>query len=197
MGLVETEFLTLDRPFRVGTHQNTAFALQAVVDYARVTSNDALGAAAVETSEDFFSEDLGYPVEYEPLGWDFVSPGLVEADLMRRVLDRDAFTSWFDRFLPNVATAPSDTILEPVAPEPGDGIELHLVGLNLSKAWCLAGIEASLDGSRLRETLRKGAIRHAERGLDGAFTEEYPGAHWLSSFVLYLLTRNEGGIAPA
>jgi len=27
-------------------------------------------------------------------------------------------------------------------------------------------------------------------------TDEYAGAHWLSSFVWYLSTRAEGGVAP-
>jgi hypothetical protein len=27
-------------------------------------------------------------------------------------------------------------------------------------------------------------------------TDDYAGSHWLSSFALYLLTRNEAGIAP-
>lgn len=39
-------------------------------------------------------------------------------------------------------------------------------------------------------------MRHAQIGLEQAFTEDYAGAHWLSSFVLYLLTRREGAIAP-
>jgi len=39
------------------------------------------------------------------------------------------------------------------------------------------------------------AERHAERGLARAFTDDDAGAHWLPSFALYLLTRNEGGIA--
>jgi len=34
-------------------------------------------------------------------------------------------------------------------------------------------------------------------GFDRAFTDDHAGAHWLSSFVQYLLTRNERGIAPS
>ena len=79
--------------------------------------------------------------------------------------------------------------------EPEGGIELHLVGLNVSKAWCLAGIAFVLDGHRYVEAIEQSAKRHAEIGLEQAFTEDYAGEHWLSSFVLYLLTRNEGGIA--
>ena len=194
--LVENEFLPQDRPFRVGTHGNSAFALGCVLDYARVVEDGDLETATCETARRFFADDLAYPVEYEPLGWDFVSPALVEADLLRRVLDVDAFEAWLDDFLPDLTASPYDTILEPVEVDTtGEGVALHLVGLNLSKAWCLAGIASALD-SPLADTLERSAERHAERGLDLAFTEDYAGAHWLSSFALYLLTRNEGAIAP-
>jgi hypothetical protein len=197
--LTESEFLTEERPFRVGTHDNAAFALAGVLDYARVTGRESLEAAVVETAERFFSDDEDYPVEYEPIGWDFVSPALAEADLMRRVLDRPAFAAWIDAFLPDVTAPPHDAILEPVGVEPGSdgGVELHLVGLNLSRAWCLAGTADALGDHPYADALEESAERHAERGLSRAFTDDYAGAHWLSSFVLYLVTREEGGIAPA
>lgn len=196
VGLVEAEFLTQTRPFRVGTHHNSAFAFAYVLDYARVTSNDSLESAVITRSREFYLEDANYPVEYEPLGWDFLSPALAEADLMRRVLDPDEFSTWLDEFLPDVTTSPYDAILDPVDVEGDGGIELHLVGLNVSKAWCLAGLASALDGHRYAVAFERSAGRQAERGLVQAFTEDYAGAHWLSSFVLYLVTRNEGGIAP-
>jgi hypothetical protein len=197
--LVTAEFLSQGRPFRVGTHQNSAFALQCILDYARVVGDDALESAVADTSREFFEADRDYPVEYEPLGWDFLSPGLTEADLMRRVLAADEFEAWLDGFLPDVTTAPYDSVLEPVEveAESDDGIALHLVGLNLSRAWSMAGIASELDDHRYVEPLERGARRHAERGLEKAFTDDYAGAHWLTSFVLYLLTRHDGGIAPA
>lgn len=194
--LVETEFLTMDRPHRVGTHGNSAFALAGVLDYARVTEHGDLEAAVTRTARAFYLDDRDYPVGYEPLGWDFLSPGLAEADLMRRVLDPDRFADWFDGFWPTEAPSP-DGVLEPVAVDPSDGAALHLVGLNLSRAWCLAGLAETLAPHQKGGTFRRSAVRHAERGLAEAFTDDYAGAHWLSSFVLYLLTRNAGGIAPA
>ncbi|QLG27754.1 DUF2891 domain-containing protein [Halorarum halophilum] len=199
VSLVETEFLSQERPFRVGTHGNTAFALHCVLDYARTVSDDSLESAVVETALEFFAEDRDYPVAYEPLGWDFLSPSLTEADLMRRVYGREEFATWLDEFLPDVTSSPHDAILEPVRvdADSDEGVALHLVGLNVSKAWCLAGLASALDGHRYAEPFERSAERHAERGLAGAFTDDYAGSHWLSSFVLYLLTRNEGGIAPA
>ncbi|WP_313691486.1 DUF2891 domain-containing protein [Halorarum halobium] len=196
--LVESSFLTGERPFRVGTHGNTAFALHCVLDYARTTSNDSLESAASATARKFYADDRDYPVAYEPLGWDFLSPALTEADLMRRVYDRDEFVTWLDGFLPELSASPHESILDPVRVDaaPDEGVALHLVGLNVSRAWCLAGLADALDGHRYGDPFERSARRHAERGLEGAFTDDYAGSHWLSSFVLYLLTRTEGGIAP-
>lgn len=198
VALTKSEFLSQTRPFRVGTHHNSAFSLQCVLDYAQVMSDTSLASAVLETSRDFFLEDTNYPVEYEPLGWDFLSPALTEADLMRRVLDHDEFATWIDTFLPDVTTSPYDTILDPaeVESDPDEGLALHLVGLNVSKAWCMDGIASVLDGHRYGVAFEQSAKRHTERSLELAFTENYAGAHWLSSFVLYLLTRNDGAIAP-
>lgn len=81
--LVGGEFLSQARPFRVGTHDNSAFALGCVLDYARETGRDTLAAAAADRSREWFLADEDYPVGYEPLGWDFLSPALTEADLIR------------------------------------------------------------------------------------------------------------------
>ncbi len=195
--LVEQEFLTQDRPLRVGTHHNTAFALTGILDYARVVADDHLESAATDTALAFFAEDRDYPVEYEPIGWDFLSPALTEADLMRRVLSEDAFAEWVSDFFPALRESPYDSIREPVSvdTESADGAALHLVGLNLSKAWCLAGLAETLDEHSLSNLLAESAARHARSGVDAAFTDDYAGSHWLSSFVLYLLTRDDGGIA--
>jgi len=209
--LVESEFLAQERPIRVGTHGNSAFGLACVLDYARTTGDDALAAAASDRARDWFADDADYPLAYEPLGWDFLSPGLAEADLMRRVLDGEAFATWLAAFLPDLVGEASGTDAESAGPpldpigvdaDTEDGMELHLVGLNLSRAWSLAGVADALEGQEMvadaaPDRLAESALGHARAGLDRAFTDEYAGAHWLSSFVLYLLTREEGAIAPA
>jgi hypothetical protein len=194
---VEDRFLTRERPVRTGTHHNTAFALTGVLDYARVVGEDELAADAAATTRRLFGGDVDAPLAYEPLGWDFLSPALTAADAMRRVEDALAFADWFDDYLPAVAGGDADALPDPVAVEREDGLALHLVGLNCSRAWCLAGLAEALDGRRPTEHLRASAADHAAAGLDRAFTDDYAGAHWLTSFVLYLLTRAEGGVAPA
>lgn len=195
--LIETEFLTQDRPFRVGTHGNSAFALAAILDYARTTGDPSLASATGQTTRQFYEGDESYPVEYEPLGWDFLSPALAEADLMRRVLSPGELRTWVDRFFPDLTRSPYRSILDPVEvdPQPEEEVATHLIGLNISKAWCLAGIAESLEDDQYGDRFASSARRHVEASLPGAFTDDYAGAHWLSSFVLYLVSRNEGGIA--
>jgi hypothetical protein len=195
--LVESDLRARSRPNRVGTHGNTAFALCCALDYARTTGADGLETAVVETATDHFAADRDAPVAYEPIGLDFLSPSLTEADLLRRVFDPERFAAWLDGFLPGLDT--DGVAFDPVeAPATSDdGAELHLIGLNLSRAWCLAGVATALDGHRDDAgAARRRAARHAERGLERAFTDAYAGSHWLPSFALYLLTRAEGGIAP-
>jgi len=183
-----------ERPIRTGTHGNSAFALAGVLDYARVMGDASLSDAAATAAEDWFGADRDAPTAYEPLGWDFLSPSLVEADLLRRVYDDAAFAEWLDGFLPDVTSPPHDAVLDPVTVDGEDGISLHLVGLNCSRAWCLAGIAPHADDA-LAGALREAARDHAAAAVDRAFTDDYAGAHWLSSFVLYLVSRDEGGIA--
>jgi hypothetical protein len=197
-------FLDVDRPQRVGTHGNTAFALAGILDYARVVGDGDLESAAAATARRLYADDTAAVVGAEPVGWDFVSPALTEADLMRRVLDDDAFAAWLDGFIPDLTAPPHDALLEPVDVEPdeGDGAAMHLIGLNVSRAWCHAGLADALAGregpaaARLREPLEAAAHRHAEAGAADVLTDDYAGSHWLSSFALSLLTRREGGIAP-
>lgn len=199
VSLVESDFLTQNRPFRVGTHQNSAFAIAAVIDYATVIEDHSLRKAAVDRSVNFFVEDREYPVEFEPLEWDFVSPALAEADLMRRVLDPEPFRRWVDQFFPDLTVAPYKRLLEPVqvTDYSNEGIALHFVGLNLSKAWSMLGVADCLDDHKYRPILRSSASDHVEEGLRMAFPDDYAGSHWLSSFALYLVSRNDGGIADA
>lgn len=196
--LVVTEFLPQDRPFRVAAHHNSAFPLLCVLDYARTTNRSELESAVIDTARRFYEDDRDYPVEYEPVGWDTISPALTEADLMRRVLDPDELRTWFDDFFPDMTSPPYDSLLRPIRIDTDfeGGIALHLVGLNLSRAWSLAGLVSALDDHPFADVFENSAEKHAKHGVMQAFTDDYAGTHWLTSFVCYLLTRNEGGIAP-
>ena len=190
--LVETEFLTRDRPFRVGTHTNSAFGLRGIQSYARAIGDSEFASTVSEHATLLYAADEGYSLAYEPLGWDFLSPGLTEAALMGQVYAGEEFTRWFDRFLPGL-TEDGSVALSPISVDPDteDGLELHFVGLNLSRAWCLFDLAEAVGDETCTAThlLREAGLAHAKAGIEHAFTDAYAGAHWLSSFVLALLTR--------
>jgi len=182
---------------RIGEHDQTAFALGLMLDYARETGDRVFAKLATEAARKFFATDQNCPLAYEPSGEDFLSPSLGEADVMRRILPPNEFASWLTKFMPQIPTRPNADWL-PVAfsPDPSDPKLAHLDGLNLSRAWMLEGIISGLppDDPR-RAILAAAAAAHAQAGLAAVTGEHYEGGHWLASFAVYLTTRR--GIQPS
>ena len=185
----------LANPVRIGEHDQTAFGLGLILDYARVTGNQKLATLVDSKARQFFSNDKNCPLNYEPSGEDFLSPCLGEADLMRRVLPSHDFAVWLKAFLPQISTVSAKPWLQPVvSPDPSDPKLAHLDGLNLSRAWMLEGIAAGLARSDPRlPAIKSAADAHRHAGLAAVTGEHYEGGHWLGSFAVYLITRR--GIA--
>lgn len=181
----------LSFPIRTGVHPDTGFALGQILDYARKLNKNELEALIVERSRDYYLNDVKYPTKYEPSGQDFFSSCLNEADLMRRVLSRDEFATWFGKYLPNLNKGDGGNLLVPVeVSDVTDGYIVHLAGLNLNRGWCMQGIAAALPESDPRaELLRKSASEHAEMGFKYVFSGHYEGDHWLATFAIYLQTQ--------
>lgn len=187
----------LAHPVRVGEHDQTAFALGLLLDYARSRGNRAFADLAGASAKRFFLGDKNCPLAYEPSGEDFLSPCLGEADVMRRVLAPTEFAKWLTAFMPQIPLQPNDHWLPVVvSPDPSDPKLAHLDGLNLSRAWMLEGIISGLpkDDSR-RPVLMAAAAAHAKAGLAAVTSEHYVGGHWLGSYAVYLTTKR--GIADA
>jgi hypothetical protein len=177
-------------PLRSGLHIDSAFALAFFLDYARAVGDDALVEVVMDRVRTWYLEDRDYPVRYEPSGFDFFSPGLNEADLMRRVLPPIGFGAWLHAFFPTLVDGTLGNLLEPVAvPDATDGHLVHLAGLDLTRAWTLRAIARNLpERDPRRGVLEGAAARHAEHGLAQVVSGHYEGEHWLASFAVYLLT---------
>ena len=177
-------------PIRTGVHPNTAFGLAFALDYARATGGRELEALIVERSRAYFGRDVNYPAAWEPGGEDFFSPALMEADLMRRVMNKSEFTRWFHRFLPGLASNQPRSLLQPaIVTDRSDPKLVHLDGLNLSRAWCMRSIASALpQNDPARRVLARSAIAHANAALPYITSGNYEGEHWLASFAVYLLT---------
>lgn len=86
-------------PNRTGVHGNTTFGLSFALDYARTTQNIAFEKELISATRRLYVKDKSAPTIWEPDGSDFFSPSLMEADLMRKVLDKPGFISWFNNWL--------------------------------------------------------------------------------------------------
>lgn len=163
-------------PIRVGEHSNTAFGLSLAYDYAMATSDTSLSHSIENNARRFYLNDETCPLNWEPSGYDFLSPCLQELDIMRKVLSDEEFKSWSRAFLPDLQSR--SLILEPAeVSDRTDGKLVHLDGLNFSRAWCLY----SVDNAYLNEL----ADKHMAFSLGNIIDGDYAGQHWLASFALY------------
>lgn len=168
----------LPLPVRHGVHSNSAFAMGLMHDACDALSLDLLKHAIERRARDWFSADRDWPEKWERSGNDFLSPGLTEADLMRRVLAAEEFEAWWRDFMPALS---SDSPLLSVAhvPNVDDGQIVHLHGLNLSRAASLATLARALDDSSLLKTARRLYDASADRATAGHYSE----LHWLPTFA--------------
>lgn len=184
----------LPAPVRTGVHPNTAFALAEALDYARGAGRADFEKVLVARSREFFAADRACPLAYEPSGEDFFSPCLEEADLLRRVLSAADFSTWLAAFLPGLSGSGALPLEPATVTDPTDPKLVHLDGLNLSRAWALAGIARALPATDPRRgKLARAAREHARAGLARVSSGNYEGEHWLASFAVRLATEEADG----
>lgn len=184
----------LANPVRVGEHDQTAFALGLILDWARAASDGPMTDLLRSRSMAYYEKDRACPLAYEPGGQDFVSPCIAEADLMRRVLTPVAFGRWLSEFLPQIPSDGTTRWLTPAeVSDRADPKIGHLDGLNLSRAWMLNGIARGLPENDDRtHSLRRTAEAHRDAALPWVSGDRYEGGHWLGTFAVYLLASEEG-----
>ncbi|WP_376095664.1 DUF2891 domain-containing protein [Roseomonas sp. CCTCC AB2023176] len=175
-------------PVRAGTHGNTAFVLRLAADYAEAVGDAGQFDAFVAAARRLYAGDEACPAWGEPDGDAFLSPALIEAECMRRLLPADAFLPWFDRFLPEVGSGRPEVLFRPVrVSDRSDGKIAHLDGLNLSRAWCWRALAAALPETDPR---RAAMLSAAEAHLAASLSHvagEYMGEHWLATFAVLAL----------
>lgn len=178
------EFLPkLYYPLRIGTHTNTGFGLAFAYDYAETVGHEALKNAISTRAKAFFLNDKNGPLEWEPGGYDFLSPCLEEIDIMRRVLPKEEFATWLKQFLPQLSD-PKFQLKPGIVSDREDGHLVHLDGVNFSRAWCLYGIAQTLPEYK---HLINVANEHVNHSLPIITDGNYEGGHWLASFAIYAL----------
>jgi len=172
-------------PTRVGTHGSTAFALALAHRYAPFAENPDFAPLLAATVRRWYLADADAR-PFEPSGVDFLSPTLIEAECMRRLLPAEAFAGWFAAFLPRLAEGEPASLFTPATvSDRSDGQIAHLDGLNLSRAWCWRHLALAAPAA-LRPRLEDAAGRHFAAALPH-LAEHYMGEHWLASFALLAL----------
>lgn len=174
-------------PNRGGLHNQSAFSLGLVWDYAKQEGDQELLDLVTAAARRFYWTDTYINLSYEPSAADFLSPSLSEADLMRRVLEQSEFEVWLELFVPEGFSA-----LKPVqVVDPSSGQLAHWAGLNLSRSWMLTKIAKALSENYwLRDSLLQNGQEHLEAGLPMAAHPDYMISHWVPTFAVYLLTGN-------
>jgi hypothetical protein len=184
---LEAHLPRADCPVRTGTHASTAFALRLSADYAEAVSDLRLLQALRTKALAWYGADRDAQA-WEPSGEDFLSPVLMEAAAMARLLPAADFAAWFDRFLPRLEQGEPEALFEPApVSDRSDGRIAHLDGLNLSRAWCWRELAAALRDYSCTDSCAAAADRHLAAGLPH-LEGDYMGEHWLASFALLALT---------
>ena len=174
-------------PNRSGTHGNSAFALTLALEYAQTAGDKGFARLLRKTARRWYANDVNCQA-WEPSGSDFLSPALIEAECMRRMLKPDAFRVWHRGFLPKLKQHEPKTLFSPVSvTDRTDGQIVHLDGLNLSRAWCWRNLAESLAASDpLRGIAADAAGRHFKASA-AYLSGHYMGEHWLATFALLAL----------
>ena len=169
---------------RVGTHFNTAFALVLALEWADEFDRSLAGTIRLWAVEQFRGHRDCQA--WEPGGDDFLSPALIEALCMARVLTQAGFAEWFAAFLPRLAAREPVTLFTPaVVTDRRDGKIAHLDGLNLSRAWCWRSLSPLLPppAAAIASDAAQVHLSTAMPHIAG----DYAGEHWLASFALLAL----------
>lgn len=174
----------LTYPLQSGNHANTAFAMVLAHRYASVAQDPRLQTALEQRARTWFMNDRIVDIR-EPGGEDFLSPALMEALVMRRVLPTQEIGPWVESFIPGLLKDPACPLLiPPSVSDRSDGKIAHLDGLSLSRAWALTEL------ADVRALERERLLGAASRHLDAALSHldgDYMGEHWLSTFALLAL----------
>lgn len=173
-------------PNRTGVHPNTAFAMVFALDWARAVKDTAFERMVVEKSRYFYLDNKKMPAYLEPDGSDFFSPSLEAADLMRRVLPKQQFLTWFNNYYDAPSIKRICTL--PTVSDRSDYQIVHLDGLCFTRAWCMKGIAKELPkGHPWKALFTHTADLFLAQTLPNVFAGNYGGGHWLASFAVYAL----------
>lgn len=174
-----------DYPVRTGVHTSSAFAIRMAADWAE-SFDPALFNLMRRTCLSWYGADRDCQA-WEPSQDDFLSPALMEAECMRRLLAPDAFSAWLAGFLPDLAKGCPPSLFTPARiSDRSDGKIAHLDGLNLSRAWAWRLLARQEPDAPWASLALEAADRHLSISLPH-ISGDYMGEHWLATFAMLAL----------
>jgi len=187
---------SLNYPVRVGLHPNTALDMGFTLDYTLLTHDTVTQTAIHDAAMRLFGNDKHCATASEPVFGDFASPCLVEAGLMGRIMEPQAYAKWLDSFLPPPYAEEFQLYAKDIDAVHGNNRDTtgtdeeglpnaHLVGLNYQRAADLVTIANGLPASDPRVPVyRRLASINAKQGYDKIGTAGYLGTHWIATYAL-------------
>jgi hypothetical protein len=188
------EFWSKEKPekFISGSHDSPSMGLSFAHDYAVSFGKVKLKKVVERTAIKYYLKNGHYPLDQEPIEYDFMSGGLLTVDLMRKVLPHDKFVKWLNSFCPELLDKQKlSNALVIKKTNKHDGYEAHWDGYHLNRIWCLNGLMQSLNSTVLTDELRSKWILEMNSMWDYAQESigkgNYDIDHWLSSFSVFAL----------
>jgi Protein of unknown function (DUF2891) len=158
-----------------GAYDSASWSLINLIDYARHRGRSDLEAEAAGWAKTYFT-DVDPRCAFDRENGEFMAVCTNWAALVSRVLDRDAYAQWLDRFIA-VNGLPT-----PLTRQTSD----HEFGLNFSRAW---GLWDMYERSG-RADVAKAYAEHFDAGFNPAsnWRGSYMAVgHWVSQFGLFAL----------
>ncbi len=180
---------SVNRPTYTGEHGTSSMGISFALDYARSSRNKKLEQEMIIKARQFYGHLKGYDLTKEPIGFDFMSKGLLVCDLMRKVYEPVAFHKWMRGYVPGLFDVNKiDEVLVIKEQEDHAGMEAHWDGFHLNRIWCLNGVLKSMPvPTKIKVAWRSKQLAMWNYAQQSIGRGNYDIDHWLSSFSVFAL----------
>lgn len=175
-----------------GSHDSPSMGLAFAHDYATTFNDVELKKIVDSTALEYYLKSGYKDLAAEPIGYDFMSGGLLVTDIMRKVLSPKKFKKWLKKFAPELLDEKRvENVMQIKKTNKHDEYESHWDGYHLNRIWCLNGLWATFGNDKMSPALKKKWAKHMNAMWDYAQDSigkgNYDIDHWLSSFSVFAL----------
>ncbi len=183
---------TIEEANYSGSHYASSLGLSFAYDYAVSAKNDSLKTVVSDAAKAYYTEIKKFPLQKEPFGYDFMSAGLLIADMMRKIMPQEEYQTWLKAFAPELFSISGVAkVLKVQKLSDHSGYASHWDGFHLNRIWCLNGILKSVSSDFVATEIKNTWIEQQKEMWDYAQESigkgNYDIDHWLSSFSVFAL----------